>query len=169
MLPDSTQNLIAKLWEMNEREAIPWLADGSDGRSFETEGYRVKVRGTPARLDVQRLDGYPIEVVEHDHLIRTAWPNSQFRTYADVVQRLEGVTDQSPQTAQTASAAVTQSPKDVHGARTTEIPETSSIAIFGAITTFVVAQPAAPTVTVASEDRSERSAGDRQNVYAPWA
>ncbi|MEZ5937519.1 MAG: hypothetical protein R3C52_04790 [Hyphomonadaceae bacterium] len=74
MLHETTQKLVVTLWEMSERNDVPWRATSENTWAFDTEGYVVEVCGAPPQIRILRRDGREIERASTVDLEATRWP-----------------------------------------------------------------------------------------------
>lgn len=89
MLHVSTQKLIHKLWALTQASAIAWSEDEGDALVFDTEGYRVELRGEPPSLRLLGNDGKELESATASDLASTRWPEGEgtFATHVSEMAR----------------------------------------------------------------------------------
>lgn len=170
MLPDSTQQLILKLWDLTARGVIPWKTGDDDEHRFETEGYVVAIRGEPARVRILRPDGHTVEETNAAALSATGWPLPDLTRFDDAVSelanraaRISGGQQKAVRAVMSALSAPARNPA----------PLTRKPAMFGAIDSFDVSTKTAlngqANAEAAPDLVDKRQAGESErNVYSPW-
>ncbi len=89
MLPETTQQLILKLWDLTDRGVIPWKPGETDGEHlFETEGYVVAVSGQPPSVRILRPRGHEVERADAAELSATKWPRPNASRFDEAVREL---------------------------------------------------------------------------------
>lgn len=170
MLAESTQQLILKLWELDDRGVVPWSHDPeADDFRFRTEAYVVAVAQNPARLRILRPDGAVVEEASAAELAATGWPSARHTRFDEAVHELarhaEEITRGS-RPVQKASLSAFHAP-----ARNKPRPDAGRSdhrAIFGAIESFDRSRGANSRLNGSPVQPAAADAPGAPNVYSPW-
>ncbi len=178
MLPDSTQQLILKLWDLTARGVIPWgPGEDEDEHQFETEAYVVAIRGDPARVRILRPDGRTVEEANAAMLSATGWPHPDLARFdaavSELASRAAKVSSggiKPVRTAMSSLSAPTRTP------RQPPLAKRPDRAMFGAIASFDRSGPNhlgsqrrnEPPEGDTSQSEPSRSEPPPRNVYSPW-
>lgn len=172
MLPDSTQQLIVKLWDLTHRGVIPWQAGDEGEHQFETEGYVVAIRDDPARVRILRPNGHTVEQTDADVLSETSWPMPEHTRFdsavAALAQQAARVASSEAKAVRAVMSALSAPAKG--GVPKTDKPSTdtpSSKPIFGAIKSFDISTEGASR-PAKDPETSAADASPEKNVYSPW-
>lgn len=172
MLPDSTQQLIVKLWDLTHRGVIPWQAGDDGEHQFETEGYVVAIRHDPARVRILRPNGHTVEQTDADALSETSWPTPEHTRFdsavAALAQQAARVATGEVKAVRAVMSALSAPAKNVAPKSGTPSTATASNKpIFGAIKSFDISKKSAPRRPNNPEPPAADASPDK-NVYSPW-
>lgn len=169
MLPESTQQLILKLWELDQRGVVPWRHDSDAGDyRFRTEAYVVAVQPSPPHVRILRPEGKLVDEASAAALGATGWPGPKHQRFDDAVKEMasraleRSSNGSSEMSTGWTSYAAPPRKKSINGAEASRRP------LFGAIASFDVSTVASTPVNGGSGEPSKRSTEDEANVYSPW-
>lgn len=186
MLPETTQRLILKLWELTERGVIPWEpAEDGDSHRFETEGYVVEISTEPTTVTILRPDGHHVETATAAALAETGWPRPDATRFDDAVRQLAKRAAQHASGERETVEAVMSSMSTPARNPSNESATPTDKPIFGAIESFDISRRsetlrgATPTPANAPETASTEPTQDEpedapaeeaapREAYSPW-
>ena len=170
MLAESTQQLILKLWELDDRGVVPWRHDpAADDFRFRTEAYVVAIARDPVRLRILRPDGAVVEEASDAELAATIWPNSRHKRFDEAVRELAGHAQEvtsGNRPLQKASLSAFHAP--ARSKARTSLGQSEPRAIFGAIESFDRSGGATSQVNGSSAQPPPAEEPGAPNVYSPW-
>lgn len=174
MLPETTQQLILKLWDLTDRGVIPWKPGETGGEHlFETEGYVVAVSGHPPTIRILRPRGHEVERADAAELSATRWPRPNASRFDEAVRELAArAAEHANGERRTVPAAMSAISTPARAAAVTS-PVNGSKPIFGAIQSFDISGHAADSATddastVPSDPHSQAERPSDQGAYTPW-
>ena len=137
MLPETTQQLILKLWDLTDRGVIPWKPGETDGEHlFETEGYVVAVSGQPPAVRILRPRGHEVECADAAALSATKWPRPNASRFDEAVRELATRAAEHANGARKTVAAAMSAISTPARAQTPAASSATGKPIFGAIESF---------------------------------
>lgn len=173
MLPDSTQQLILKLWDLTQRGVIPWQSGEEGEQRFETEGYVVAIRGQPARVRILRPNGHTVEETDAAALSETSWPQPDHARFDGAVSALAHqaakVASGEVKAVRAVMSALSAPAKNPAPKPPPTVSDTASEKpIFGAINSFDISGKRRAPAEMIDRPASPISPAPEKNVYSPW-
>ncbi len=174
MLPETTQQLILKLWDLTDRGVIPWKPGETDGEHlFETEGYVVAVSGQPPSVRILRPRGHEVERADAAELSATKWPRPNASRFDEAVRELATRAAEHANGARKTVAATMSAISTPARAPTAAASSATGKPIFGAIESFDISGPSANEATnEAGKDKhqtpDQAEHPTAQAAYSPW-
>ncbi len=173
MLPETTQQLILKLWDLTDRGVIPWKASETAGEHiFETEGYVVAVSGQPPAVRILRPRGHEVERADAAELSATKWPRPNASRFDEAVRELAGRAAEHADGVRETVPATMSAISTPARALAVTASANSRKPIFGAIESFDISGHAEGVTDDASIDGTEPPGQPEQasapSTYTPW-